>query len=124
MAKEGWKRTCPLSTTSPVLRWCMSLCGSTKNYSGPVQQNPAGPVAPLGWTSTQPGWSCGEKSWRKRAGEGLKIVPFSFLQLSFRAHKPAQGLPGSIHITPYIIGDTRAIASGREQASGWEQAGM
>lgn len=62
--------------------------------------------------------SFGEKSWRRRAGEGLKIVPFSFLELSFMAHKPAQGLPGSIHIMPYVMGDTRALlrAGNRHQA--------
>lgn len=108
MAREGWKRTSSGYHQPSAERCCMSLCGSTKNCSGPVQQNPAGPVAPMGWTSTQPGWGCGGKSWRRRAGEGLKVVAFSFLQLSFMAHKPARGLPAPIPITPYIMGDTRA----------------
>lgn len=101
MAKEGWKRTCPLGTTSPVPRCCVSLCGSTKHCSGPVQQNPAGPVAPMGWTSTQPGWGCREKSWRRRAGEGLKIVPFLFCSChSWRTSQPeASQLPYTLRLT-------------------------
>lgn len=43
-----------------------------------------------------------------RRGRDLKIVPVSFLQLSFTARKRARGLPAPVHTAPYIMGDTRA----------------
>lgn len=78
MGKEGWKRTCPRGTTSPVLRHCVSLCGSTKHCSGPVQQGPAVPVAPMGWTSTQPGWCCREELEKEGGGRFKNSPGFIF----------------------------------------------
>lgn len=120
MSKEGWKRTCPPGTTSRVLRRCLSLCVSTKCRSRPLGrawQHRLPPWCQF-WTSTQPGWGCGQELEKEggRGGGDLKIVLISFLQLSFTVHKQARGLPAPVHTTPYIIGDRRAsLGAGNRQ---------
>lgn len=94
------------------------LCSSTKHCSGPVRQSPAEPVAPVSWTSTQPGpglWGRAGEGGRGRGGN-LKIVPISFLQLSFTVRKRARGLPAPVYAMPYIMGDTWAsLQAGNRQ---------
>lgn len=70
VGKEGWKRTCPPGTTSPMLRLCVSLCGSTKPCSEPAGQEPSGTSCPHGNRSGHPHSLAGAvgKSWRRRGG--------------------------------------------------------
>ena len=89
MGKEGWKRTCPPGSTSLMLRRCVSLCGSTKHCPGPVWWSAVAPVALVVWTSAQPGWGYGEELVKEGGEDDLKIVPSSFLQLSFMMRKRA-----------------------------------
>lgn len=61
------------------------------------------------WTSPQPGWGCGEELEKEGGCVDLKIVPVSFLLLSFTVRKRARGLPAPVHTMPYIMGGTRAL---------------
>lgn len=64
-------------------------------------------------------WGRAGEEGRSGAGAGggnLKIVPISFLQLSFTVRKQARGLPAPVHTMPYIMGDTWAsLQAGNRQ---------
>lgn len=119
MGKEGWKRTCPPGTTSPVLRHCVS-CPSVavQSLAQTGWAEPGSTSCPHGAGSGCPHSLAGAagKSWRRREGGDLKIVPISFLQLSFTVRKRARGLPAPVHTTPYIMGDAQAsLRAGNRQ---------
>lgn len=112
---------CPPGTTSPVLRRCVSLCGSTKCCPAePVWHSPAVPVPTVGsgldirtaWLGLQE--RAGERG-KGGGGGDLKIVPISFLQLPFRVRKRARGLPAPVHTAPYIMADMRASLRARNR---------